>query len=66
MKATSVYLNQYQLIPYDRQEEVFKDLFNHRISKGTLASINESCYNSLENIEDKIYENLNILKQKTY
>lgn len=56
LKATSVYLNQYQFIPYDRQEEVFEDLFNHHISKGTLASINKTCYNSLEPIENSIKE----------
>ena len=56
IKATSIYLNQYQFIPYDRQEECFENLFNHHISKGTLASINKTCYNSLESIENNIKE----------
>lgn len=56
LKAASVYLNQYQFIPYDRQEEVFEDLFNHHISKGTLASINKTCYDSLKPVEDAIKE----------
>lgn len=56
IKATSVYLNQYQFVPYDRQEEFFQDIFNHHISKGTLASANESCYHSLESIENNIKE----------
>lgn len=58
IKATSVYLNQYQFIPYDRQEEFFEDLFNHHISKGTLASMNQSCYDSLETVENNIKEAL--------
>ena len=58
IKATSVYLNQYQFIPYDRQEEVFQDFFNHHISKGTLASMNKSCYHLLEAVEDNIKEAL--------
>jgi transposase len=56
IKATSVYLNQHQFVPYDRQEEFFEDIFNHHISKGTLASINESCYHSLESVENNIKE----------
>lgn len=56
IKAASVYLNQYQFVPYDRQEEFFEDFFNHHISKGTLASINKICYNSLESVENSIKE----------
>lgn len=56
IKATSVYLNQYQFVPYDRQEELFEDLFNHHISKGTLASINQACYDRLESVENNIKE----------
>lgn len=56
IKATSVYLNQYQFIPYDRQEEFFEDIFNHHISKGTLAYINKTCYDSLESVENNIKE----------
>ena len=40
IKAASVYLNQYQFIPYDKQEEFFEDIFNFHISKSTLASMN--------------------------
>lgn len=56
IKATSVYLNQYQFVPYDRQEELFEDLFDHHISKGTLASINKTCYDRLESVENNIKE----------
>lgn len=58
IKATSVYLNQYQFIPYERQEEFFEDIFNHHISKGTLATISKTCYESLESIENNIKETL--------
>lgn len=56
IKAASIYLNQYQFIPYDRQEEFFEDFFNHHISKGTLASIDRTCYDSLESVETSIKE----------
>ncbi|WP_053243445.1 transposase [Clostridium sp. DMHC 10] len=56
IKTTSIYLNQYQFIPYDRQEEFFEDFFHHHISKGTLVSIDKTCHDALESIESNIKE----------
>ncbi len=36
--ALSSYLSQYQLIPYERVEEMFRDLFNLPLSKGTVVN----------------------------
>jgi transposase len=58
LKATSVYLSQNQLIPYERQSEVFEDLFNIHLSQGTLVSINKSCYEALETVEENIKNKL--------
>ena len=49
-----VYLSTYQLIPYDRIGELFSDLFEHRVSKGTLTRMAESCYGKLEGFEDTV------------
>ncbi len=38
VRATSLYLAVYQLIPYGRLSEVFADIFSCPISKGTLAN----------------------------
>lgn len=53
-KAVSVYLTQYQLIPYRRMKEFFKDIFNLSISEGSLVSFNENCHKKLEPIEENI------------
>lgn len=58
LKAIMVYLSQYQLIPYERLKEFFEDIFGQRISKGTLASANETCYKLLKPIEENIKETL--------
>lgn len=54
IKAASVYLTQYQLIPFKRTKELFKDIFNVSISEGSLVTFNETCHNRLEPIEENI------------
>ncbi len=48
VKATAVYLKNYQLLPYERTCEVFADLFACPISEGTLANILNECHARLE------------------
>ena len=38
LKATAIYLGNYQLIPYERLQELFADLFGCSLSQGTLAN----------------------------
>ena len=47
-------MNQYQLIPCDRVEELFKDLFGQPFSEGSLFTANGTCYKALESSEQKI------------
>jgi transposase len=54
VKALATYLNQYQLIPYDRVEEFFKDLFGQPFSEGSLFTANQVLYESLEGFEQEI------------
>lgn len=54
IKALAVYLNQYQLIPYDRVRELFKDLFGQPFSEGSLFTANKICYEALESAEREI------------
>ena len=54
IKALAVYMNQYQLIPYDRVEELFKDLFGQSFSEGSLFTANQVCYESLAGFEQEI------------
>ena len=58
LKAVSTYLNQYQLVPYDRLSEAFVDLFGHQLSQGTLFDINRACYDILKPVEEAIKQQL--------
>jgi len=58
LKSVATYLNQYQLVPFDRLREIFVDLFSHRISQGTLIDINRACYQILKPVEEVIKQQL--------
>jgi transposase len=58
LKSVATYLNQYQLVPFDRLNETFVDLFGHRLSQSTLIDINRECYNILEPVEEAIKQQL--------
>ena len=51
LKAHSVYMSQYQMVPYNRVEEHFLDQANIPISSGTLYNFNEEAYERLEEFE---------------
>jgi transposase len=57
VKAHAVYFSQYQLVPYRRVEEHFKDWLNLPISTGSIYNFNLDVYNRLELFE-------NILKKQ--
>ncbi len=48
IKSLLVYLNQYQLLPYERTAQLVEDLFSHTIGQGTLYNWNVECYRNLE------------------
>lgn len=54
LSALVVYLNVYQLVPYDRIGELFSDVFMHSMSNGTIAKTVRSCYGHLSEVEDSI------------
>jgi transposase len=58
LKSVATYLNQYQLVPFDRLSEAFVDLFGHRLSQSTLIDINRACYAILESVEEAIKQQL--------
>jgi transposase len=58
IKALAVYLNQYQLLPYDRAQELFKDLFGQPFSEGSRFSANQACYDALADTEQEIKQQL--------
>jgi transposase len=54
IKSLLVYLNQYQLLPYERTCQLVEDLLAHTISQGTLSNWNAECYRNLESAEEQI------------
>jgi transposase len=52
------YLSSYQLIPFERLEEIFKDIFNLNLCEGTIFNTNKSAFNKLEKFEAKLKEAL--------
>ena len=58
LKSVAAYLNQYQLVPFERLSEIFIDLFSHRLSQSTLIDINRACYDILEPVEEAIKRQL--------
>src|SRR3989338_7204155 len=54
LKGFATYLNQYQYLPYERLQELFRDLFSHSISHGMLVKMNRQCYEQLADAEATI------------
>jgi transposase len=58
VKARVLYLQQYQLLPYQRTAEAMRDLFGCRLSPGTVANIVRECSDRLVETELKIKQKL--------
>lgn len=58
VRAHSVYLSQYQLLPLDRMREYFADQLGLPVSAGSIYNWNQKAYESLESFELKLKEEL--------
>jgi transposase len=58
VKARVLYLQQYQLLPYQRTSEAMRDLFGCQLSLGTVANIVRQCAAGLVETELKIKQKL--------
>lgn len=58
IKAILTYLNQYQLLPYERTSELFLDLFDIELSAGTIVNTNRVCFEALKSYEEKIKDKI--------
>ena len=52
LKVNSVYMSQFQLIPYHRIQDHFNDQMNIEISGGTIFNINKQAYDALEHFDE--------------
>jgi transposase len=48
VQQLAVYFTQYQLLPYQRTSQIFKDLFGHALSSSFLVVNNHRCANNLQ------------------
>ena len=58
VKGLLVYLNQEQLIPYQRTTSLFADLFGQPMSQGTLLNANQECFEQLAGRETRIKQEI--------
>jgi len=54
IKSMVVYLQDYQLLPYQRTQELIQDLFSHSISQGSLYNFREKAYAKLAGFEERL------------
>jgi len=54
IKGFTVYLQDYQLLPYERTAQLVVDLFGHRLSTGTLYNFSKRAYDKLEDFEEQL------------
>jgi len=54
IKALTIYLQNYQMLPFARCSELIQDLFGHKLSKGSLANFQEKCHHSLTDYQQQI------------
>jgi transposase len=58
VKAHSVYMSQFQLIPYNRVQDYFKEQLQIPISSGSIYNFNQEAYGLLEVFEEKVKSKL--------
>jgi transposase len=58
IRGLATYLQNYQLLPYQRSAELLRDVFDVSISEGTLYNISEQAYDHLEDFESQLKQYL--------
>lgn len=54
LKAHSIYMSQYQLVPYKRIQEYFRGQLGIPVSEGSIYNFNQEAYGLLETFEEKV------------
>ena len=53
VKAVAVYLNNFQMLPFERTCGLFADLFGFTVSQGTLANFTRECHKRLADFSER-------------
>lgn len=54
IKSLLVYMQDYQLLPYERTKEFVQDIFGHQLSTGTLYNIRQYAFDQLATFEQRL------------
>ncbi len=54
IKGLLVYMQDYQLLPYERTKEFVEDLLGHQLSAGTLYNVRSNAFDQLATFEDRL------------
>lgn len=54
IKSLLVYMQDYQLLPYERTKEFVQDIFGHQLSTGTLYNIRQYAFHQLATFEERL------------
>lgn len=54
IKSLLVYMQDYQLLPYERTKELVQDIFGHQLSSGTLYNIRRTAFGRLATFEERL------------
>jgi transposase len=54
IKSLLVYMQDYQLLPYERTKEFVQDIFGHQLSTGTLHNIRQYAFDQLATFEERL------------
>jgi len=60
VKVNSVYMSQYQLIPYNRIEDHFQDQMQIPVSAGTIHNFNQDAFDRLEDFDEWVKNQLKV------
>ena len=63
LQAFAVYLNQFQMLPFNRIKLLFNELFGHDLCCASLVTMNKRCYENLEQFAYSVKKKL--IKSKT-
>jgi len=58
LKALCVYLQNYQMLPFQRCSEFIFDLTGHQVATGSLANFQQKCVDSLEDYQQEVSKQL--------
>lgn len=58
LKAHSVYMSQFQLIPYNRIQDYFADQINVPVSEGSIFNFNKEAFSLLYDFENRVKQEL--------